>query len=85
MKSINCAVYCCVALSLLSGSALAQDESTQNLCLEFKQVFGIQEQRILIQLIYQVALADGSVQDAEQLLIDEIVRMLYELKEQQQG
>ena len=60
----------------LIQTALSQNESTQTLCTEFKQVFGIQEQRILIQLLYQVAMADGAVQDSEQQLIDEIIRML---------
>ena len=60
----------------LIQEALSQNESTQNLCQEFGQVFGLQEQRILIQLLYQVALADGAVQDSEQELIDEIIRML---------
>ena len=60
----------------LIHDALHQEERIPELCQEFSRVFGLQEQRILIQLLYQVALADGAVQESEQRLLDEIVSLL---------
>jgi DnaJ like chaperone protein len=45
----------------------------EELCFNFKSRFGIDEKRMLVQILYLVALADGKIRDSEQRLIDRIV------------
>ena len=54
----------------LIAQALESNETIDNLCFDFKKLFALQEQKILIQLLYQVALADDYLDENEQKLID---------------
>jgi len=60
----------------LISDALKNDESINNLCAQFKELFGLQEQKILIQLLYQIALVDNYLHEKEQDLINLIVSEL---------
>ena len=60
----------------LIEDAIKNDESINELCKQFGELFGLQEQKILIQLLYQVALADNYLHEKEQELINLIVAEL---------
>lgn len=63
-------------INRLIKQSIESDETIQELCDEFNTYFGLYEKKILIQLLYHVALADGHFDVKEQKLIDQIV---YEL------
>ncbi|EKD26575.1 MAG: Heat shock protein DnaJ-like protein [uncultured bacterium] len=60
----------------LIKEALYSDESIEQISHEFNIQFGINEKRILIVLLYQIAQVDAHIKETEQKQIDKIVMLL---------
>ena len=56
--------------------AINQPEHLQSVCIEFNRQFQYDAKRLAIELLYQIAAADGSIDTEEYLVIEKIVREL---------
>lgn len=56
--------------------AINQPEHLQSVCIEFNRQFQYDAKRLAIELLYQIAAADGSIDTEEYLIIEKIVRDL---------
>ena len=56
--------------------AINQPQHLQSICIEFNRQFKYDAKRLAIELLYQIAAADGSIDTEEYLIIEKIVREL---------
>ena len=54
----------------------SSQESVESLCDEFSSRFGLRERLMLLELLSEVARADGEVSEPEQLFLEQVVKFL---------